>query len=171
MNVPGFLYYHIIDNLSYWEGYPEIAYRTTYNEIYGKLLSGEYSLILMGPPHWTMLNSIVQAAVQAYPNITKNYCTVHVPYIQYFDRNPSTKAVLVWFVDPVQCQEFAVQMDAYYHTHWKEICDRSPYLIGLIRDAQRADQREPDGTLCESTGIDAVDLHTHVSMAFDSFTT
>lgn len=103
------------------------------DEISSEILGGEYSMILIGPPKWALLNSLVRKNL-GY--IRENYCQVSVPNFMY--RGEGRTHTTILFENPRHCVRMKKDMNDYYNSKFDTICGYGKKPAAVVSYAMAA---------------------------------
>ncbi|MCK4669660.1 MAG: hypothetical protein KAT43_00545 [Nanoarchaeota archaeon] len=97
-----------------------------YQETFAKLSSDAYSLIVVGPPKWTILLPMVQTA-----NNIKQYCTIILPDF-HFPTQQGMHETYLLFREKEGCDVMRPKLNNYFEKSFDDICKRSPFVANNI---------------------------------------
>lgn len=132
----------------YMESYPDIWGFPRYQELLGehlissqesglnakeqefiqKIDNGTYSLLIYGPPEWTITQKLFAHANQS---VLSSYCSVAIPSNVWLTEE-GWHLTYFFFQNPEDCSAVLQQMFSYYMQHYQEICTADQFTANMI---------------------------------------
>lgn len=102
-----------------------------YNEFIDKILAGQYSLIVFGPPAWAATIEMFNSKKVQESKVLDGYCKVSIPDMTYYHHGGQHHRIL-FFKDRDQCQAFARSMIDYYLANYGPICFKDEWVANSV---------------------------------------